>query len=950
MLIVAILAIWLAGAISLWLALHAWRRRGSAPTAVWLTALMGGVSIWSLAYAVELGLQSLEAMRWTTTVAYIGLTTVPVCLFGFAASQAGKARLLTHWRIGSLFLVPAAIVVLVGTNPWHLRYYSRVNLGAYGGFYHQELAPGPFWWVHLLYSYLCVVAAIILLIRLRLRVRDLDRKRIGYTLAGIGIPFVLNFAYSFGLFKPGGFLDMTPVGFTIMGLLLFHGVLRVDLFDVFPQALDALYDRLPDALFVLDSQHRVVNTNPMGARLLHDPGFRKAYVQDITYGSRTSLLDIPGSCTEADVDLGNSTWHMRTLPLQTDATLITGYLVMLQDITERKRAERQLRETNRQLEATTVQARALAEKAEAANRAKSEFLANMSHEIRTPMNGVIGMTGLLLDTELTNEQRIFAQTAMSSAESLLTLLDDILDFSKMEAGKLKIDHHAFCLRKLLDETTTPLALRAREKGIAFICTVAPEVPDMLCGDPIRLRQILLNLASNAVKFTERGKVEVRVDRVARIANQTSDGEDMQQQVSGKKCGTQNELLLRFSVKDTGIGIPAEKQGLLFNKFSQVDASSTRRYGGTGLGLAIARQLTEMMGGEIGMQSEQGQGTTFWFILRLEIAQEHDEAAGIETVADAGAGAAVTPAAGNGTHILVVDDNEVNRLVAEGMLKTMGLHTGAAANGAAALAALASERYDLILMDVQMPVMDGLEATRRIRIQESDKKSEVHPSEGSPISDLRPQATGRIPIIAMTAHAMQGDREKCLAAGMDDYIAKPITRKALTDVLAQWIVMPGTQPTVKRQPLSTDPTLPKVPPHPIRRDLPLPSSSAPAYGAAPQPAPAIFNRTALLDRLLGDEQLAATILDTFLADMPCQIDALHGNLADGDCAAAERQAHTIKGAAGSVGGEVLQTLAFELEKAGKADDLQQLKARLAQLSAAFEVFKQEIKKTQASHAR
>ena len=414
----------------------------------------------------------------------------------------------------------------------------------------------------------------------------------------------------------------------------------------------------------------------------------------------------------------------------------------------------QLLETNAKLKASIEEAKQLAVEAQAASKAKSEFLAAMSHEIRTPMNGVIGFTNLLLDSNLDETQRDYANTIKSSGESLLVIINDILDFSKIEAGKFFLDSTPFDMTSTCNEVVELLSEQANAKNLELKLFYEPDARKHLVGDPGRTKQVLINLLSNAIKFTETGFIHVRVEKAA--VDKHPDG-------------------LKISVTDTGIGIPTNKQNLLFEKFSQTDASTTRKYGGTGLGLAICKELITLMNGQIGFKSQEGNGSVFWFTLPAwEFASDLSKSATEPNRLIQEGGKTFDPdkmsPLPEGFTVLLVEDNTVNQKLAAKILSQMGCHVDLAINGKEAVAMARKQTYDIIFMDCQMPEMDGYEATRRIRDIEFDNK--VPENE-------------RVPIIAITANAMRGDREKCLEEGMNDYIAKPIDAGQVGQLIEKW---------------------------------------------------------------------------------------------------------------------------------------------------------------------
>jgi two-component system, sensor histidine kinase and response regulator len=772
------------------------------------------------------------------------------------------------------------------------------------------------------------------------------------------------------------------------------------------QQFKLLLDSTAEAIYGVDLQGHCVFSNPACARLLgyeSTAGLLGRHMHTLVHHTRSDGSPYPlaecrinqafanGQETHADdevfwrADGSRFSAEFWSNPMYREGKII-GAVVTFLDVTERKRIEEELHKAK--------------ELAEAANRAKSEFLANMSHEIRTPMNGILGMTELTLDTELTREQRDNLGMVKSSADSLLQVINDILDFSKIEAGKLELDPIPFALRDSLGATVKALGLRAHEKGLELICHIGTEVPDQLVGDALRLRQVLTNLVGNAIKFTERGEVVVRVE-----------GEDA---AAASVC-------LHFSVRDTGIGIAADKQRLIFEAFTQADGSTTRRYGGTGLGLAITSQLVALMGGRLWVESSVGTGSTFHFTVRLEqhsgpapklltgrvdlellpvlivddnatnramleevLAQWGMRPSGVSNGLSALAamkravasgdpfplvlldafmpemdgfaiaeqikrdpelaGATImmlssadrsgdacrcrelgvacylrkpitqselfdailtamgavplgeqqsphspaTAEAGQGQRslrILLAEDNEVNQVLTVKTLQNRGHTVVVTGDGREALAVLEQQSVDLVLMDVQMPEMDGFAAA--VAIREREKATGSH-----------------VPIVALTAHAMKGDRERCLAAGMDAYVSKPLRVEEIFEAIARLVPVASLAAAV-----------------PV-------SSGAPAVNG--RPIEGVFDRSAALARVEGDRNLLRKLIGLFLAQAQKLLPQIREAGESGDGKALERFAHKLKGSMGSFGAGRAAEAALRLEIMGREGAFVQTEEALADL--------------------
>jgi signal transduction histidine kinase/CheY-like chemotaxis protein len=877
--------------------LSLWRHRQSQ--AVHRMFLLYNLSIlsWSLLAFIRLNLKArfgsdgveLPILRdWILLAVFLSIASVSIHWFLLGAAFSGRSEWFGGWRRAVTCLPFVWVLVFMSNDS--LRPLFGVVSGA------DLVSFGPAFWVLLAFLYSLVIVPLKWYLQTAWGTKEAAYKRQAIVMAfGSLLPLLAGCLYIARQMGGGAARgpNLTPALLALTSAIFAYALIKMDWLNILPIAFREVFNAISDPVIVLDRTERIVQGNPAAERVF--PSLRHGALLNASIPELIEAFEAcrtsSGRHTEIETTMGESVYLVRADVILTNGEH-AGSLVILSDITERKRAEIELKSAK--------------EAAEAGSRAKSEFVANMSHEIRTPMNGIIGMTGLALDTELSSEQREYLELVSLSAESMMGVVNDVLDFSMIEAGKLNVEDIDFDLQQVAGDTMKTLAFRAQQKGLELNYYVKPDVPTALIGDPGRLRQVLVNLVGNAIKFTDHGEINVEVD---------------------KEEQSQAGLLLHFIVRDTGVGVQADKQQAIFDAFYQADGSTNRKYGGTGLGLAISAQLVSMMGGRIWVESpiangmywsskealtdsaQHQPGSAFHFTVRLDLQAsahlleprieelqgmrvlvvddnathrrilgdvltrwlvEPEFAAGGQDAIEslqlaAGSGrpfrlvlldaqmpemngfevarrirsdpalattavimlssadqrdvgtrrsetglnaslikpvqpslllnaiksALVTqPDEGSGGQILaplpeirptrlmrvlIVDDNPVNQRLVERLLENRGHCAVIAETGRKALAALEQQEFNMVLMDVQMPEMNGFEATAAIRQNE--------------------QTTGKhIPIIAMTAHAMKGDRERCIAAGMDGYVSKPIDQDELFSAIER-ISAPRSQPSL-----------------------------------------------------------------------------------------------------------------------------------------------------------
>lgn len=970
-------------------ALYAFRQR-HVPGARYMHRMMVAVTVWVVFYTLELISPNLESKRFWAMLQYFGIVYVPLGYFLFVLHYVGAFHKIRRQRpfLIALHVIPAMTLSLALTSHWHSLLWTSSRLFFANGMSYLRLGHGPWFWVYIAYVYLLLLASTVLLLHKIASVAPLFRGQLVLTLVGSLFPWLSNAIY-LGSSQVDGYLDYTLFGFAVTAVCFIWALFHFSFLDLVPMARGVVIEKLENSVIVLDSRNRVVELNETAASLLQQEkpkviGTPFAPAQPQWQNIMAMLQSSqPGKTT---LVLGEDYYEANISLLDGLGGQTNGRLITLHNITQQKNTELLLQRAK--------------EAAEAADQAKTHFLTNMSHEIRTPLNAVVGVTEMLRQTQLNPNQREMLEMVAQSSNNLMLLINNILDFAKLEAGHLTLNVQAFDLIDCLEAALDSVRPAAQEKQLQLSYQVDAAAPTALLGDPVRLRQILVNLLENGIKFTASGRVQIHVAHEMEREN----------------------ALLKFVVQDTGIGIAAEQIEKLFLPFQQGDGSMTREYGGSGLGLVVCRRLVALMGGSISLDSVVGQGTAVHFSAQFntapkdqtpEITLRYRQAtlvnkrlllitrdaahrrhiskearvAGVEVYAagssheasywiansqpfdialldtavwqdepiivsqlkrpdtntllpiillkpegqalpkeatqDIFVGSLAQPivsselydvlmnvlsmsmppeahpeinanmAARLPLHILLVEDNELNRRILLNMVGKLGYQVDIAENGQVAVAMAAQANYDVILMDIQMPVMDGVEATQQIRTNHAGGK--------------RPY------IVAVTAHALEGDREYYLLSGMDAYLSKPITINQLVETLYQ----------------SRDQQPKPAAPAPLELPEALPASE-PAH--APD-TPIDFGELSLLIESDPMEFLQA-MGPIFLQDAENILYTLGQAVQDGDADAIRAAAHTFKGTSASLACKALSLQCRELEMMARAEDLSGAPQQLQKISEEY----------------
>ena len=723
-----------------------WRRHPSSG-AIPFTVLLLAITHWSLGYTLELAIPELEGKIFWAKVQYFGIVAAPVGWLTLALQYNTGVRWVTRRNIALLCLVPVITLVVVWTNESHRLFWTSteiVDLDAYSAI---RTEYGVWFWIHVAYSYILMALGTLIFVRESVGASKQYRKRIWVMLIGSGVPWLGNILFVAG-YTPIRDLEITPFAFAITGVALAWGLFRFRLFEVVPIAREAVLESMSDGVVILDERGKLADLNNSAQRIInrsasHVLGRSVDEVMPTVLGLTPSIVSNTDYRKEVVIehDGEKHDYDVRVSRLIDTRGGLTGSLIMFHDVTEQKKIDAELRLAK--------------DMAESASRAKSEFLTNVSHEIRTPLNAIVGLTDLVLSGDLEPSQRKFLDLVDESSHSLSHIIDDILDYSKIESGELALQEEAFNLRELVSLSTESFADRIQEKGLIFASSIDSDIPDTIAGDPNRLRQALVSLISNAVKFTKQGEITLRVDM-----NQTENG----------------NVGLTFTLADTGVGISSNAQKMVFEAFAQADGSSTRVFGGTGLGLALTSRIVKLLGGRIWFDTDERAGSTFYFTAVFKTVGE-------ATRPDPEDSSSKIPRTSpKPLRILLAEDNEVNQLVTVEILGLRGHDVVVAENGARAVAVFQQDTFDLILMDVQMPEMNGFDATAAIR--ESEIESGSH-----------------IPILALTANALVEDPARFIEAGMDGCITKPIRSQELLAAVENSVDAPAEHYTaVASEPL------------------------------------------------------------------------------------------------------------------------------------------------------